>query len=144
MGGWVLCASPLLKIEVIQQRHMPLPESQIFNSCMASLAFLLVVSIFSRMTMAESKLGAYSKEQVNQTIRRLVQEGKLKSAISRQDVDPLIALLHNAEAAAHYQAGKKLAEECGMVQGGYDFIDLLADLGTEQESILRVLTQQMG
>ena len=70
---------------------------------------LLLVCVLSRMTMAESALGGYARGQVLITLRRLLKECDTLMQISRQDTDPLVALLHNAEAAANLRAAKKIS-----------------------------------
>lgn len=113
------------------------------KAALAVLVALLAISLLSRMTMAESGLGAYARGQMRQTERRLARDGMAQAAVSRQDTDAVVALLHNAEASAHLRAAKILAEESGG-QGEHDYLDQLADLATEQESILMELAHRLG
>lgn len=113
------------------------------QASLAILGCLLVVCVLSRMTMSESGLGAYARGQMRQTERRLARDGMAQAAVSRQDTEAVVALLHNAEASAHLRAAKALAEESGSA-GQLDYLDQLADLATEQESILLELAHRLG
>jgi hypothetical protein len=95
--------------------------------------------------MAESALGGYARGQILRTISRLVREGTSQAEVSRQDTDLLVAMLHNAEAAARLRAAKHLAEESGSTHSvRVDFLDLLAELSEEQEALLRALMESMS
>jgi hypothetical protein len=109
----------------------------------ALLFFLLIVCLLSRMTMSESGLGAYARGQMRQTEKRLARDGLARAAVSRQDTDTVIALLHNAEATAYLHAAKALAEESGHA-GQLDYLDHMAQLATEQETILMELTLHLS
>ena len=114
------------------------------TSCALTLTGLVVVCIFSRMSMSESKLGAYGREQMLRTVQRVGSDAAVLAEISRQDTDPIVALLHNAEAACHLRAAKRLAEETGVTAAsGIDFVDLLAGLAQDQEVMMRELAARL-
>jgi FlaG/FlaF family flagellin (archaellin) len=109
------------------------------------LAGVLVVAVLSRTTMAESALGGYAKGQIMRAVSRLIREGISQAEVSRQDTDVVVAMLHNAEAAARLRAAKHLAEESGNMHSVHvDFLDLLAQLSEEQEALLRAITESLN
>ena len=115
-----------------------------FTACGLTLAGLLVVCLLSRMSMSESKLGAYGREQMLHTVKRVSSDALIQAEFSRQDTDPIVALLHNAEASCHLRAAKRLAEESGVTKTtGLDFVDLLAELAQDQDALLRELAQRL-
>ena len=94
------------------------------------------------MCASESPLGAYGRSQVARTVRRLMSEAEAQADMSRQDADPFVALLHNAEATAHLRAAKGLSEESGLGQER-DFVDALAELSEEQDDLIRALMRRL-
>ena len=80
---------------------------------------------------------------MERTVRKLSSEGQLQAIMSRQDSEPLLALLHNMEAAASIRAAKKLAEESGVLhQSVTEFLDELAELSQDQDILMRALLDQ--
>lgn len=116
-------------------------QAQVTLSVLAGFAGICVLS---RMTMAESALGGYAREQLLRALRRILRESDTQAQVSRQDADPLVALLHNAEASANLRVAKRLAEETGLTSAvKMDFMDALAELGCDQETLVRALTEQL-
>ena len=105
------------------------------RSCALALCGLLAVCLLSRMC-------AYGRSQVARTVRRLMSEAEAQADMSRQDADPFVALLHNAEATAHLRAAKGLSEESGLGQER-DFVDALAELSEEQDDLIRALMRRL-
>jgi hypothetical protein len=99
------------------------------------LVGIMVVCLLSRSSMPESKLGCFLKSQAEQVSRRLLREATHKAAVSKQDREAEVGLLHNAEALASAKAAKCLAEQLG-VDLDTEALDLIADLEDEQAMIL--------
>ena len=115
--------------------------SRVWIAACVLVAFLLICML-SRMTMAESTLGGYARGQLLRTLGRIVKEGDMQAQISRQDADPLVAILHNAEATSNLRVAKHLAEETGLTQKlGVDFMDRLAELVSERDELIRLLME---
>lgn len=97
------------------------------------------------MSMSESALAAYGRDQMLRTVRRVCADADAQCEMSRQDTDPLIALLHNVEAASNLKAAKRLAEESGTLkESKRDFVTALAELGQEQDALIRALLPRFG
>lgn len=78
------------------------------------------------------------------TVKRISNDALTQAEISRQDTDPIVALLHNAEAICHLRAAKRLAEESSTTRAtGLDFMDLLEGLAQDQDSLLRELAARI-
>jgi hypothetical protein len=113
-------------------------------SCALTLFGLLIVCMLSRMSMAESEIGAYGRQQMLLTVKRISNDALMQAEISRQDTDPIVALLHNAEAICHLRAAKRLSEETSTTKStGLDFVDLLAGLAQDQDALLRELASRI-
>ena len=113
-------------------------------ACALTLVGLLCISWLSRMSMSESVMGAYGREQMLRSIKRIHADAQTQIEMSRQDTDPVIALMHNAEASSHLRAAKRLAEESGVLHTcKINFIDLMATLAQEQDVIMRDLTERL-
>ena len=105
------------------------------------MVVFLSLCALSRTTMAESALGGYARGQLLQVLQGVVRESDIQGQVSRQDSDPLIALLHNTEAIANLRIAKRLAEETGLTKDmQVDFMDVLAELSNEQEILVRTLS----
>jgi len=114
------------------------------RSCAFALVGLLLVCCFSRMSMSESALAAYGRDQMVRTVWRVCADADAQGEMSRQDADPLIALLHNVEAGANLRAAKRLAEESGTLkESKRDFVSILAELGQEQDTLIRALLPRL-
>ena len=125
-------------------RSSEMTASITLTSCALTLTGLFVVCVLSRMSMAESKIGAYGREQMLLTVKRIGNDALTQAEISRQDTDPIIALLHNSEAICHLRAAKRLSEEASVTKAtGLDFVDLLAGLVQDQDSLLRELASRI-
>jgi hypothetical protein len=108
------------------------------HACLFAIACLLVVSLLSRMTMTESALGAHGKRQILGLVRKLGIDSDAQAEMSRQDTDPLVALLHNVEAAANARVAKRLADESGLPPPR-DYLASIDELSLEQDELLRAL-----
>jgi len=115
------------------------------RSCAVAICSLLFVSLLSRMSMSESKLGAYGRGQMQQTVRRVSSEAKAQAEMSQQDKDPLVALMHNLEATAGLKSAKRLSEESGTGSDlvDHDFVGDIADLAEERDSLMHVLALRL-
>ena len=117
----------------------------IVQSSLIALAGLSIVCFASRMSVSESSIGAHGKKQILHTVNKIAMESQTQADMSRQDTDPLIALLHNIEAASGFKAAKRLSEECGVAnkESSDQYLSDLCDLTEEQDSILRSLLDRI-
>lgn len=116
------------------------------QSSAIALLGLGLVCFASKMSTPESLMGAHSQKQITHAANRIAAEAQTQAEMSRQDTEPLIALLHNIEAASGFRAAKRLCEESGASQREQvnTYLGLLCDLTEEQDSILRALLERMG
>ena len=90
--------------------------------------------------MSETGIGDSTRKQVSKLAQNVTRDGLAQMVLSRQDSEPLIALLHNIEASSHLRLAKRLLEEGGAKhESDIDYIDILADLSSEHENILQEL-----
>ena len=95
-----------------------------------------MVCVLSRMCASQNTV--HGKEQLMRTVQRCWMDAQTSAEISRQDTDPLVALLHNMEALAVARQAKRLADEC-LLKPPQDFTGLIADLRAEQDQHLRAV-----
>ena len=104
------------------------------------LIIFLSLSLLSKTTMPDTILGNTAQKQIARISKGITKDGLTQLAISRQDSEPLIALIHNIEASNCLKLAKRLVEESGGEHHDkYDYIDLLADLTAEREKIMQEL-----
>jgi len=73
----------------------------------------------------------------------MVRDASALVAVSRQDSDLLISLLHNSEALAQWKTTKRLAEEYWLIREiNVDFAEEIAELVSEQEYLVRELLKR--
>ena len=114
------------------------------STCQASalsVLGLLIVSVLSRTSVSESQLGVYGQRQLSTTIQRIVGDATLQAEVSRQDTDPLIALVHNSEASANLRAAKRLNDESGFAPSE-PIMDALVELSKDQDLLIRALAAE--
>ena len=120
-------------------------RSSTLHSCVVALVGLVEVCLLSRMSMSESTLGAYGRDQMLRTVRRIISDADAQAEMSHQDADPLVAMLHNIEASANLKAARRLAEESRVSHlCKQDFVGTLAELAEEQGELIQALTNGLG
>lgn len=85
----------------------------------------LFLSVISRSIMSESRLGAYTTGQTLRTVKKLESEASYYGKMARQDTNPHVSLINNAEAVARQHAAMLL-----LMESGEPVPDGIRELGT--------------
>jgi hypothetical protein len=97
---------------------------------------VIIVSLLARSISGESALGSFATATVSSSCQKLLRESEFARSMSRQDEEPVIALVHNCDALSTARCARKIAEEYS-IPISPDLLDAIEELVGEQDVILQ-------